>query len=88
MTREIDREHHDVPHLTLPVHDRATLGYRGYMLRTSCDVCSTDKIVVGSFQGLVRIYLPRPPEYSPDHVILEKDMGAPVLQVAVGRFLQ
>jgi len=47
-----------------------------------------DKIVVGSFQGLVRIYLPHPPAFSPDHVILERDMGAPVLQVAVGRFTQ
>lgn len=58
------------------------------LLCTSRDLCSTDKIVVGSFKGLVRIYLPHPPEYSPDHVILERDMGAPVLQVAVGRFVQ
>ncbi len=46
-----------------------------------------DKIIVGSFQGLVRIYLPQPPTSSPEHVLLEKDMGVPVLQVTVGRFI-
>lgn len=34
MGDERDREHHDVPHLALPVHDRATLGYRGYTVVT------------------------------------------------------
>ena len=56
-----------------------------------CAVCVfafADKIVVGSFQGLVRIYEPRPPGFSPDHVILEHQFSSPVLQVAIGKFVQ
>jgi len=52
------------------------------------DFAYSDKIVVGSFQGLVRIYEPRPPAFSPGHVILETQLDAPVLQVAIGKFVQ
>lgn len=54
---------------------------------TSCLVDS-DKLIVGSFQGLVRIYEPHPPAFSADHVILEQQMTSPVLQVAAGQFVQ
>lgn len=50
--------------------------------------CVADKLIVGSFQGLIRIYEPHPPAFSADHVILERQMSSPVLQVAAGRFVQ
>lgn len=49
---------------------------------------SADKIVVGSFQGLVRIYKPSASQFSASHVILEQQFSSPVLQVAVGRFVK
>ena len=48
----------------------------------------TDKLIVSSFQGMVRIYQPCPSGFSPDHVMLEKQMELPVIQVAAGRFVQ
>ena len=87
--RGVASDQRAITHLASPVHEGDPgLGYPGCIVVPSSDVCSADKIVVGSFQGLVRIYLPRPQEYHPDHLILERDMGAPVLQVAVGRFVQ
>ena len=44
----------------------------------------TDKVVVGSFQGMLRVYSPAS-ESSPHHLSLEKKTS-PILQVAAGRF--
>ena len=44
-------------------------------------------IVVGSFQGYIRIYEPHPPGYSASHVMLEKELGVPVIQITLGKFL-
>ena len=40
-----------------------------------------DKIVVGSFEGILRIFSPQPRPYRTEDVIIEKDLGAPILQV-------
>ena len=40
-----------------------------------------DKIVVGSFQGILRIYSPQPRQYRTEDVVIEKDLKAPILQV-------
>ena len=45
----------------------------------------TDKVVVGSFQGMLRVYSPASESFSPHHLSLEKKTS-PILQVAVGRF--
>lgn len=48
----------------------------------------SDKIAVGSYQGLVRIYQPQSGSFSPDHLLIEHQTGNPVLQVEAGRFIQ
>ena len=48
-----------------------------------------DKIVVGSFEGKLRIYKPNRKKNNAYHVedlIIEKNMGYPILQVAAGKF--
>ena len=45
------------------------------------------KIITGSFQGFLRIFQPHKRDFSPEDLLLEQQLGAPVLQVAVGRFL-
>ena len=47
-----------------------------------------DKIIVGNFQGLIRIYEPHPPHYNESHMLLEKQLSSPVLQVAAGKFVE
>ena len=44
-----------------------------------------DKLVVGSYQGLLRIYNPQDGGYVPAHMMLEKQLD-PIVQVAIGRF--
>lgn len=44
-----------------------------------------DKLVVGSYQGLLRIYAPQEGGYIPAHMMLEKQMD-PIIQVAIGKF--
>lgn len=44
------------------------------------------KIVMGSFQGVLRIYSPKSREYSADHLLMEMQLNAPILQLAIGRF--
>ena len=48
----------------------------------------SDKVAVGSFQGLVRVYTPESGSYSPDHLLIEHQTGQPVLQLETGRFIQ
>ena len=45
-----------------------------------------EKIVVGSFQGILRIFYPRQKGFEPHDLLLEKDFGMPILQVIVGNF--
>jgi len=47
----------------------------------------TNKIVTGSFQGMLRVYQPKQKEYKVDDLICEMDMDAPILQLGAGRFV-
>ena len=44
------------------------------------------KIVLGSFSGILRVYKPSIPEYNVADLILEEDLGAPILQLRLGKF--
>jgi hypothetical protein len=46
-----------------------------------------DKIVSGSLQGTLRIFAPRQPDFSPDDLMLETSLDAPILAVAIGKFV-
>lgn len=53
------------------------------------DPSQEDKIVVGSFEGKLRVFRPNSKknnQYHVDDMIIEKNMGFPILQVGVGRF--
>ena len=41
-----------------------------------------NKILVGSFEGKLRIYTPTPREFKIEDMLMEKDLGLPILQVA------
>jgi len=45
------------------------------------------KIVTGSFHGMLRVYFPHQREYKIEDLMLEQDLGEPILQVATGRFM-
>ena len=47
----------------------------------------SDKIVVGSLGGFLRIYSPTRPGYRIEDLVIEEDLGAPVLQVLMGKFI-
>ena len=47
----------------------------------------SDKIVVGSLRGFLRIYAPTRSGYRIEDLVIEEDMGAPVLQVMIGKFI-
>eukprot|EP01012_Entosiphon_sulcatum_P026014 TRINITY_DN3140_c0_g1_i1.p1 TRINITY_DN3140_c0_g1~~TRINITY_DN3140_c0_g1_i1.p1 ORF type:complete len:869 (-),score=169.44 TRINITY_DN3140_c0_g1_i1:72-2678(-) len=51
------------------------------------DSTPSDKIITGSFSGILRIYLPKQKGYKPDDLLLEQNLDAPILQISVGRFL-
>ncbi|CAM9950896.1 unnamed protein product, partial [Phaeothamnion confervicola] len=51
------------------------------------DPSGTTKIVTGSFQGVLRVYLPSQMDFRIEDVLLEQNLGAPILQLAVGRFI-
>ncbi|KAL0477411.1 peptidyl-tRNA hydrolaseB1 [Acrasis kona] len=48
---------------------------------------SNDKIVTGSFSGLLRIYKPVKGKFSPNDLMLEQQLDQPVLQLALGKFI-
>lgn len=45
------------------------------------------KIITGSFAGALRIYQPSGSSYLPSDLLLEQQMPAPILQVAIGKFI-
>ncbi|EKX44568.1 hypothetical protein GUITHDRAFT_109345 [Guillardia theta CCMP2712] len=47
-----------------------------------------DKLVVGGLSGVLRIYRPAGRGYKPADLMLEAQLGAPILQVEAGRFSQ
>ena len=55
----------------------------------------TDKVIVGSFHGFLRIYNPRPIKrddggwsgYRPEDVMVETQLQYPILQVEAGIFI-
>jgi len=49
---------------------------------------ASNKIVLGSYQGLLRIYCPRQRDYKIEDLVLEKNLEMPILQVAAGKFVQ
>jgi len=46
-----------------------------------------DKIVVGSYQGLLRVYSPRAGSFAPSHLMIEVNLDDPILQLALGPFV-
>lgn len=44
------------------------------------------KIALGSLSGILRVYKPSIPEYNATDLILEEDLGAPILQLRLGKF--
>ena len=61
----------------------------------SCQCFSPpDKIVVGSFHGVLRVFHPRPEKtengwsgFNPKDVLVEQQLAQPILQVELGRFI-
>ncbi|KAJ0412357.1 hypothetical protein ATCC90586_009547 [Pythium insidiosum] len=45
------------------------------------------KIVTGSLNGTLRIYLPTQNEFKIEHLLLEESLGHPILQLALGYFI-
>lgn len=45
------------------------------------------KVVTGSLQGMLRVHHPRQPYFGIEDLLLEQDLGSPILQVAVGSFI-
>lgn len=51
------------------------------------DSSAADKLVLGSFSGVLRIYQPRQKGFKPDDLLLEQQLDGPIIQVGAGRFL-
>jgi len=53
------------------------------------DPSREDKIIVGSFEGKLRVYRPNRQgnnQYHVDDMIIEKNLNMPILQVIAGKF--
>lgn len=46
-----------------------------------------DKIIVGSFEGRLRVFTPQPRPFKSEDVLLDKDLGMPILQLKCAREL-
>lgn len=46
-----------------------------------------DKIVLGSQQGMLRVYNPVRPQYRVEDLVLEEPLGDPILQLLLGQFI-
>ena len=47
----------------------------------------SEKIAVGSQQGVLRIYSPSHPQFKVEDLILEEALDLPILQLLMGRFI-
>eukprot|EP00742_Colponemidia_sp_Colp-10_P002939 GILJ01003136.1.p1 GENE.GILJ01003136.1~~GILJ01003136.1.p1 ORF type:complete len:868 (-),score=153.08 GILJ01003136.1:19-2622(-) len=48
---------------------------------------NAQKVIVGSFQGVLRIYYPHSRDYRIEDLVLEQNLEQPILQLEVGRFV-
>ena len=44
-----------------------------------------DVVVVGSFSGILRVYVPSHSTFSPDHLLLEKELSLPIIKLGVAK---
>lgn len=51
------------------------------------DHSNDSKIVTGSHTGMLRIYSPKSKEYKVEDLVLEKDLGYPIIHLLSGRFI-
>jgi len=51
------------------------------------ELAPSNKVAVGSLQGMLRVYCPARPEFRVDDLLVEADLGQPVLQLLSGQFL-
>lgn len=47
---------------------------------------ATNKIIVGSFEGYLRIFNPRKGDYHGDHLLIEQNFNDGILQVSLGTY--
>ncbi|XP_032228416.1 protein PTHB1 isoform X2 [Nematostella vectensis] len=47
----------------------------------------SDKVIVGSYHGILRIYLPKATNFKPEDLMLEIQLQQPILQVEIGHFV-
>lgn len=49
----------------------------------------TECVFVGSFSGILRAYRPSSPGgYSPNHLLLEKQLNAPIIQLSIEHIVE
>ncbi|XP_059829564.1 protein PTHB1 isoform X1 [Hypanus sabinus] len=64
---------------------------QGCLCVANVDNTESDKIIIGSYQGILRIYSPEPSKpgaaLQPEELILEVQLQDPILQVEVGKFV-
>mgnify|MGYP003684522637 CR=1 FL=1 len=58
------------------------------------DRLNTDKVIIGSYHGILRIFNPKPSKtdegwsgYRPEDVLLEASLPEPILQLEAGKFV-
>jgi Bardet-Biedl syndrome 9 protein len=47
---------------------------------------ASQTVVAGSLQGILRVWRPEKRDFSPSDLLLEQDLGAPIIQVSLGNF--
>ena len=62
---------------------------RGCLLVGNLDneMSGGDKVVTGSFQGMLRVYQPKQKGFKPDDLLLEQNLELPIMQLGMGRFV-
>jgi len=53
----------------------------------TCCNARADKIITGSFQGILRIFYPRQAAFRIEDLMLEKRLDYPIIQLTMGRFI-
>eukprot|EP01006_Ploeotia_vitrea_P029213 TRINITY_DN61798_c0_g1_i1.p1 TRINITY_DN61798_c0_g1~~TRINITY_DN61798_c0_g1_i1.p1 ORF type:complete len:865 (-),score=120.59 TRINITY_DN61798_c0_g1_i1:1500-4094(-) len=51
------------------------------------DQNGSEKIIVGSFSGILRVFYPKQKGFNADDLLLEQELEMPILQLAAGQFL-